>query len=329
MVGAVIVSETGEIIGEGFHEVYGGAHAEVNAVKNAKSDVKNSTIYVSLEPCAHHGKTPPCTDLIIKHKFKRLVYASHDPNSLVSGKGIAKILSHRIEVIGPEDLDPEIVAEANYLNRAFFKILNRESWITVKIAINENGEMITVPKQITNSNSQKDVHLIRASHQAVLTGSGTLIEDDPQLNVRFSAEELGLAQIKQPYRMVLTSNPKINLGDFKISQGEPRARLITNPHNTLDLSPNCQGQGLKLKAIISELRQEGISKIMVEAGPRLSSSFLDSGLVDELIVYQNTNNRELIKKMGLKLSPILIDGKLIPGKANERDDLRLCYKLTN
>ncbi len=282
MVGAVIVSADGTILGEGYHQAYGEAHAEVNAVRYALSrrhKLEGTTLYVSLEPCAHHGKTPPCVDLILKHRFARLVFASSDPNPLVSGKGLGKLA--RTEIIGPELLDPKIVSEAEYLNRAFFKTIKRESWLTAKIALTSDGRMITrtdEPRWITNTAARKDVHLLRASHQVVITGSGTVIADDPQLNVRYSAEELGLGRVVQPRKVVLTRDAESlgnNSGSHRIlryaqDDGKP-ARIIN---------------GTDLRSVITELRQEGLTKFMLEAGPTLTKAFIEAGLVDELVVYQ-------------------------------------------
>ncbi len=272
MVGAVIVNAAGEIIGEGFHQAYGEAHAEVNAVHDALSrghNLKGTTIYVSLEPCAHQGKTPPCVDLILKHEFTRLVFASRDPNPLVSGKGLGKLA--RTEIITPELLDPSIVREAEYLNRAFFKTIKRESWVTAKIAVTEDGRMITradEPRWITNTSARKDVHLMRASHQAVITGTGTVKADNPQLNVRYAAEELGIARVVQPKKVILSRKTEI-------------AAATSSPRNDMRIM-----DGSDLKSVISELRQEGLTKLMLEAGPTLTKAFLEQGLVDELIVYQ-------------------------------------------
>jgi len=315
MVGAVIVSESGEVLGEGFHEAYGEAHAEVNAVRDALSrghSLQATTIYISLEPCAHQGKTPPCVDLILKHGFSKLVFASYDPNPLVSGKGLGKLA--RTEIITPDNLEPEIVREAEYLNRAFFKTIKRESWVTAKIALTLDGRMITrsdEPRWITNTHARRDVHLMRASHQAVITGTGTVRADDPQLNVRYSAEELGIARVVQPRRIVLTRDTELaNNGLLRHACGIPRNDNALDPHNDKQRDRHAASRlamtnddvgslppqaarndmrvmnGSDLRTVISELRQEGITKLMLEAGPTLTQAFLDAGLVDELVVYQ-------------------------------------------
>ncbi len=311
MVGAVIVNAAGEIIGEGFHQAYGEAHAEVNAVRDALSrghNLKGSTIYVSLEPCAHQGKTPACVDLILKHEFARLVFASYDPNPLVSGKGLGKLA--RTEIITPELLDPSIVQAAEYLNRAFFKTIKRESWVTAKIAITEDGRMITradEPRWITNTNARREVHLMRASHQTVITGMGTVRADNPQLNVRYTAEELGITRVVQPKRIVLGSKPEES---YQIFSGDKPARLM---------------DGTDPKSVISELRQEGLTKLMLEAGPTLTQAFLDQRLVNELIIYQPLTKDP--KLAATKLQALYPQSKLhhyeiISGIDTEPDNLK-------
>lgn len=323
MVGALIVNTAGEIIGEGFHRAYGEPHAEVNAVRDALSQghtLQGTTLYVSLEPCAHQGKTPACVDLILKHGFAKLVFASHDPNPLVSGKGLGKLA--RTEIINPELLDPSIVREAEYLNRAFFKTIKRESWVTAKIALTADGRMITrdnEPRWITNTNARKDVHLMRASHQVVITGMGTVRADDPQLNVRYSAEELGIAQVVQPKRIVLTLSSQHLAHPSRIlrcaQDDETRTR---NDMRLMD--------GTNLKSVISELRQEGLTKLMLEAGPTLTQAFLNAGLVDELIIYQPLTTDP--KLAATKLQALYPQSKLhhyeiISVTANEAENLKV------
>jgi diaminohydroxyphosphoribosylaminopyrimidine deaminase/5-amino-6-(5-phosphoribosylamino)uracil reductase len=320
MVGAVIVNTASEIIGEGFHQAYGEPHAEVNAVREALSrghNLKGTTIYVSLEPCAHQGKTPPCADLILKHGFAKLVFASHDPNPLVSGKGLGKLA--RTEIISPELLDPSIVQAAEYLNRAFFKTIKRESWVTAKIAITEDGRMITradEPRWITNTNARRDVHLMRASHQAVITGMGTVRADNPQLNVRYSADELGIAQVMQPKRIVLQRD------SGGILPATPSARCQDDKtSNNMRLM-----DGSDLKSLISELRQEGLTKLMLEAGPTLTQAFIDQRLIDELIIYQPLKRepeaaaKELQSQYPRNKS---LRYEIIPASEDEADNLKV------
>ena len=309
IVGCVIVHE-GKIIGSGFHEVYGGAHAEVNALRHCEHEaslqgektnaviarseatwqstyqklLENSTIYISLEPCSHHGKTPPCADLIIKHKFKTLVYAALDPNPLVAGKGIAKIKAAGIEVIGPEDLDPEIVTEAESLNKAFYKIVSGGKYfITCKVALDKDGKMFTQPGVWqTGEDARKQVHRMRSCHQLLITSSRTVLVDDPEYNVRFSAEELGLAEIKNPDILILKS-----ITNFTDEQKD--SLRIFNPKYNRKVFEACiseSGDYQDLETCLDSMANKGYQKIMVEAGPTLSKAFLDEDLVDDYVEFR-------------------------------------------
>ncbi len=329
IVGCVIVHHD-QIIGEGFHEYYGGAHAEVNAVTNAvehhceeRSDeaintlFKESTIYVSLEPCAHHGKTPPCADLIIKHKFKRLVFSSYDPNPLVSGKGLERIRTAGIEVIEPKDLDPNIVAESDWSHRVFFKMMRQwishckedeaeiltslrssgqalqstlsDIWLTLKVAATAEGNMISKERWITNRESRKAVHRLRSTHQLLITSISTVRADDPEYTVRHSAQELGLRDIRNPDVVILKS-----MQDF--TEQERQTLKIFQKHNRKVFEYHCDKNNPdSLKQFITEMKTQGYSKIMIEAGPTLSAAFLESGLVDEIIHYAPAENNSVEK----------------------------------
>lgn len=335
IVGCVIVHD-GEIIGEGFHEYFGGPHAEVNAINNAiaviarsratsqSSSIKDwiTTIYISLEPCSHHGKTPPCTDLIIEYKFKTLVYACSDPNPLVAGKGIAKIKAAGIEVIGPQELDPEIVREAEFINRAFFSVIKARStepsalspqpWLSLKIAITKDGRMITnnnEPRWITNTNARKDVHRLRSTHQLIVTSYQTVIADDPLYTVRYSLEELKLAGIKQPDIAILKSTNNFTDEDrsgLQIFQTQDQRKVFEYKANDL-------------KIFIADMVKNSYQKIMIEAGPKLSKAFIDADLVDELIVYSPSDNfQENLKKIfGRDFELVKIEEiKAEPGEEN-------------
>ncbi len=283
IVGCVIVHNN-EIIAEGFHKQYGEAHAEAHAIKSAlepynlralEPRLKESTIYVSLEPCSHTGKTPPCADLIIKHKFKRIVFSSSDPNPLVNSSD--KIRAAGIEVIEPAELEPELVKQSDYLNRIFFKNIKEpgSAWVVVKIATTTDGEMITEanePRWITNSESRKDVHRMRSCHDLLITSIRTVEADDPEYNVRHSAEELGLAEIKDPDIAILKSSTNLKNRNYKIFQSSKR-KII-------------EAKVTDLKSTVKEFINLGYKRIMIEAGPKLSEAFIESGLVDEIVHYQ-------------------------------------------
>ncbi len=273
IVGCVIVYD-GEIIGEGFHRKCGEAHAEVNAVNSALSNehlFKESTIYVSLEPCAHHGRTAPCADLIIKHKFKRLVFSSYDPNPLVSGQGIERIREAGIEVIEPKDLDAEQVAESNWLNRVFFKLIAKQ------------------PQWLTNSESRKEVHRLRSTHQLLVTSITTIRTDNPLYTVRHSSEELGLTDLRNPDIAILKSNSDFTEAERKsLNIFKDTSRKVFEYRTDKD-DPQA------LKKFIDNMISQGYQKIMIEAGPRLSQAFIESELVDEIVHYAPSQNNSVEK----------------------------------
>lgn len=298
IVGCVIVHNN-QVIGEGFHKNYGGPHAEVNAINSTltalqpysptalKQILKESTIYINLEPCSHTGKTPPCADLIIKHKFKKLVFSSYDPNPQVNS--IEKIRAAGIEVIEPKDLDPELVQESDYLNRVFFKSIKepKSAWVTVKIATTSDGRMITDPNEprwITNSESRKDVHRLRSCNDLLITSIRTVEADNPEYTVRHSAEELGLAAIKNPDIAILKSSTDFSHRDYKIFKDSSRK---VSEYKVSPLEPYSP---TTLQPVLKEFIDMGYKRIMIEAGPKLSQTFIESGLVDEIVHYQAGKN---------------------------------------
>ena len=269
IVGCVIV-HNGEIIAEGFHRAYGEAHAEVNAIKNVTLPCfeRDCYIYVSLEPCAHHGKTPPCADLIIKHGFKKLIFSSYDPNPEVSGKGIARIKAAGIKIVTPDDIETKLKDESDYLNRKFFKSTTKqEAWTTLKIALSTEGSMLSENKWITNSESRKEVHRLRSTNDLIVSGANSIRLDNSKLNVRYSPEELGLKDIKDPDICILYREEELNQDCelFKI-------KLARKIFQTKDLA---------------EVFNSGYKRILVETGPSLSKEFLNKGLIDEVIIYQS------------------------------------------
>lgn len=286
IVGAVIIADD-KIVAEGFHRRAGEAHAELNAVNQALErgvDLSQASIYVSLEPCAHHGKTPPCSDLIIKHNFKQLIFSSYDPNPQVSMKGIERIRTAGIEVIEPKDLDSRLVKESDYLNRVFFKSIKEPDsiWVTVKIATTKDGRMITRPDEprwITSEESRKDVHRMRSCHDLLITSLPTIKADDPSYNIRHSAEDLGLADIKNPDIVVFSNHN--DLTDQERSQLKLWQIAYRQIH---ELNGS-------IEEVLGEIKELGYRRVMVEAGPRLSQAFIDSGLTDELIHYKATGEK--------------------------------------
>lgn len=279
MVGCVIVCD-GEIIGEGWHEKYGEAHAEVNAIKSVKNKalLKKSTVYVSLEPCAHHGKTPPCADLLIKHKVRRVVIANQDSFPLVNGGGIRKLKEAGIEV----DVDV-LSAEGRTLNKRFFtRVEKKRPYVILKWAQTKDGFIAREnfdSKWISNKDSRKLVHRWRAQEDAIWVGTNTAKYDDPRLNVR---DWKGTDPIRLVIDKQLILPESLHLFDQEI------------PTICYNLKRNGKEENLEwvrvgedqlLDDIFLDLRQRGIQSVLVEGGAHLLQSLIEIGYWDEARVF--------------------------------------------
>ena len=270
VVGALILDKN-EVICQGAHEQYGGAHAEVNCLNQLKklniTNTENLTLICTLEPCNHFGKTPPCTDAIIASGIKRVVIGSDDPNPKVSGTGIKKMVENRIEVI--EDV---LRQETINLNKFFFfKHKTKRPFITIKLASSKDGKSHNNEGSstwITSEASRNDVQIVRAEHDAILTGGNTVRDDNPRMNARVNFP------VNQPKKILLTAqkNWNKNLNFFQDADVE-----------ILNLSD--------LKKVIDSISQTEINSILVEAGPKLVNSFIKNELCDQLIIYES--NKEL------------------------------------
>jgi diaminohydroxyphosphoribosylaminopyrimidine deaminase / 5-amino-6-(5-phosphoribosylamino)uracil reductase len=281
MVGSVIVKDN-IVIGEGYTQPYGGAHAEVMAINSVadKSLLKNSTLYVSLEPCAHYGKTPPCADLIIEYKIPRVVIACLDTFKKVNGKGIEKLIKAGIDVtIGV------LEKEARWSNRRFF-IFNEQKrpYIILKWAQTADGFMskLPVPKNrnenaISNHGVNKRVHQWRSEEQAILVGSGTIIADDPSLNVR-------LVNGKNPIRMIIDGKGILNKKYKVFNDNISRTVVFTN-------SQNIALEGIEqvifepnnfIKSLHTFCFDNNILSVFVEGGLQTHQYFIDNHLWDEI-----------------------------------------------
>ncbi len=255
-VGAVLVKD-GQIITQGITASSGRPHAETIVIENAGKNASGATLYVTLEPCSHHGKTPPCADAIIKAGIKTVVIACHDKNPQVSGGGIAALKKAGIEVI-------ENICEKEGLevNRGFFSVIEKKRpYISLKIATSLDGK-ITSPhsRWLTDEAAREFGHLLRAQHDAILTGSGTVLADDPLLTCRLSGLEH-----RSPIRIVLDRSGKI----------PKNAKLLQDGHESWVM-------GHELPGAIEEITKRGITSVLVEAGAKLTSAFLESGLVDKV-----------------------------------------------
>lgn len=282
-VGAVVVKE-GKIVGLGYHEKAGKPHAEVMALGQAGEKAKGATLYVTLEPCTHFGRTPPCTDAIIRSGIKRVVVATLDPNPLMSGKGVEKLRNAGIEV----DVDV-CEKEARELNEDFFTYITQERpYITLKWAQTLDGKLATLTgssKWITSKESRKVAHILRREATAVLVGVNTVIKDDPHLTVRFVPTE------KQPVRIILDPELEVPLSAKVLNTEEAPTIVITKKENEKAEKLKEKGvqvlilKGFNLKNILKKLKELEIMHLMVEGGPRTLTSFLKEGFFDRIVVF--------------------------------------------
>jgi diaminohydroxyphosphoribosylaminopyrimidine deaminase/5-amino-6-(5-phosphoribosylamino)uracil reductase len=293
-VGCVIVRD-GEVIGAGHTQPAGQAHAEIQALRDAAArgkDVRGATAYVTLEPCSHYGRTPPCSNALIEAGLGRVVAAMGDPNPLVAGRGMAQLEAAGVNVASG------LLADAAYeLNIGFFSRMRRgRPWVRLKTAASldgmtalENGES----KWITGPEARQDGHAWRARACVILTGIGTVKADDPQLTVR-GIDTPGVATPRQPRRVIVDSRLDIDL-NARILQGEPcwivaavpdpdkAAALRAAGHEVIVLA-NSTGK-VDLPALMLELGRREINEVHVEAGSKLNASLVREGCVDELLVY--------------------------------------------
>ncbi len=281
MVGCIIVYKN-MIIGQGYHQKYGEAHAEVNAVNSVENKelIKESTIYVTLEPCSHYGKTPPCADLIVKHSPQKVVVCNLDPNPLVSGRGM-----ERIENAGIKTVTGVLKTEGEILNRRFFTFMTKKRpYIILKWAETKDGFIARKnydSKWISSEASRKRVHQWRAAEDAIMVGTNTAHYDNPSLNIRFGIEG------KNPTRIVLDKNLRLNqdLNLFDNSQPTICLNYLKNEKNMslqylqLDTNEDILTESLK------KLYDEKIQSIIVEGGTKLLQSFIQGNLWDESRVF--------------------------------------------
>jgi diaminohydroxyphosphoribosylaminopyrimidine deaminase/5-amino-6-(5-phosphoribosylamino)uracil reductase len=288
MVGAVIV-KSGRIIGEGFHEKFGGNHAEINAILKASDSLRGSTFYITLEPCTHFGKTPPCTDRIIEARPARAVIGTRDPNPLVAGKGISSLKKHGIQT------DVGILAEdCSVLNEKFFHFMQTyRPFVTLKFAQTVDGRIATAAgnsRWISSETSLRLAHKERSLHDAVLVGIGTVLSDDPELTVR-------RVRGKNPTRIILDASLRIPL-QAKIFESRKTAttvvatalrgdskkkeRLAGMGIETITIEADRNGH-LSLPKLLQVLGEKGISSLLVEGGASVITSFLRQGLAQRLL----------------------------------------------
>ncbi len=303
MVGAVLVKD-GQLIGEGFHAYAGSDHAEVAALRDAGPAARGATLYVSLEPCCHYGRTPPCVEQILQAGIRRVVAACEDPNPAVSGKGIAALRAAGLSV------DVGVLAEeAERLNEAFFThVRTGRPFVTLKVAASLDGKIATrtgESRWITGESARRRVHQLRNEMDAILVGIGTVLRDDPLLTTR-----LGIADQRDPIRVVVDNLARLPLRAkvvnrastaptiLAVSQMAPRTKLEALEREGVQvIVVESSPRRVSLERLIEALGKRGILSVMIEGGAEINASALREGVVDKVLVF---------------LAPILIGGKSTP-----------------
>ena len=303
MVGAVLVKD-GQLIGEGFHTYTGSDHAEVAALRDAGPAATGATLYVSLEPCCHYGRTPPCVDQILQAGIRRVVAACEDPNPAVSGKGIAALRAAGLSV------DVGVLAEeAERVNEAFFThVRTGRPFVTLKVAASLDGKIATrtgESRWITGESARRRVHQLRNEVDAVLVGIGTVLRDDPLLTTR-----LGIADQRDPIRVIVDNLARLPLRAkvvnrastaptiLAVSQMAPRTKLEALEREGVQvIVVESSPRRVSLERLIEALGKRGILSVMIEGGAEINASALREGIVDKVLVF---------------LAPTLIGGKSTP-----------------
>ncbi|BEH73179.1 Riboflavin biosynthesis protein RibD [Edwardsiella tarda] len=294
-VGCVLVRD-GQIVGEGFHLRAGEPHAEVHALRMAGERARGATAYVTLEPCSHHGRTPPCADALVAAGVSRVVAAMQDPNPHVAGRGL-----YRLQQAGIEVRHGLMLAEAEAVNKGFLKRMRTGfPYVQLKLGASLDGRTAMASGEsqwITSAAARADVQRYRAQSSAILSSSATVLADDPSLTVRWdelddeTQRHYPREWLRQPLRVIVDSHNRVT----------PQHRLISQPGETLlaretpdtqawpsavsQLSLPRNGAGLDLVLLMMQLGKRQINSVWVEAGPRLAGALLQAGVVDELIVY--------------------------------------------
>jgi len=291
-----VIAHAEETVGEGWTSPVGGPHAEVHALRMAGDSARGATAYVTLEPCSHHGRTPPCTDALLAAGVGRVVYAASDPNPLVNGGGARQLAAAGIAVESGL-----LERSAIELNRGFFKRMTRGlPFVTVKVAASLDGKVALrngASKWITGESARRDVQRLRARSSAILTGIGTVLADDPLLTVRDPEIDM-LGRV--PLRVVCDTHLRLP-ATARLLDGQGPVLVYTaeagqheNSRAALSTIGKDARGSLDLVAIAKDLADRQCNEILVEAGPRLSGRFIELGLADLLIVY---------------LSPVLLGGE--------------------
>ncbi|MFZ3170636.1 MAG: bifunctional diaminohydroxyphosphoribosylaminopyrimidine deaminase/5-amino-6-(5-phosphoribosylamino)uracil reductase RibD [Carboxydocellales bacterium] len=305
MVGAIVVKE-GKIVGEGYHQKAGTPHAEVHALKAAGLDAKGATIYVTLEPCSHHGRTPPCTEAIIKAGITKVVAAMTDPNPLVAGRGLEKLRRAGLEVVLGV-----LETEARQLNEVFLSyITSRQPFVLMKSAMTLDGKISTRSghsRWVTGQKARAYVHELRDEYDSILVGIGTVLADDPALTTRLE-DKAG----KDPVRIVVDSEGRLPLDAKVLTQKSDAPTIVAvTPRALEEKLAQLQAAGAEilvtredskgmvdLTHLMELLGQREIASVMVEGGAQINAAALTAGVVDKVAMF---------------IAPKLIGGQQAPG----------------
>ncbi|MEA3356520.1 MAG: bifunctional diaminohydroxyphosphoribosylaminopyrimidine deaminase/5-amino-6-(5-phosphoribosylamino)uracil reductase RibD [Candidatus Bipolaricaulota bacterium] len=295
LVGAVVVKDE-EIVGRGFHKLFGGPHAEVFAIEDAGTAADGATLYVTLEPCIHYGKTPPCTERIIEAGLSRVVIGCRDPNPLVNGKGIARLREAGIEVT-----EGVMESQARRINEIFFRFITGDRpFVQLKLAESLDGKIATHSgdsRWISSTASRREVHRLRRRFSSVLVGVNTVLADDPRLTVRHVAGP-------DPLRLVLDRNGDIPIG-ARLLHGRGRTIVVTaampmeKEQAIIGLGKDVwrmpsEAEWIDLCRLLTRLKEKGIDSVLIEGGGETAEAFLRAGLVD---------------KVSFFIAPIIIGGR--------------------
>ena len=297
IVGAVVARD-GEVVGEGWHEVYGAAHAEVNAIEACgMADLQGATLYVSLEPCCHEGRTPPCTDAILQAGLRRVVVGSDDPSEKASGRGLGILRDEGVEVVLA---DGELATRARLLNQAFRKHARvGRPWVLFKSAMTLDGKVATPTgdsKWISGDDSRALAHQWRAAADAVIVGIGTALADDPQLTARLP--ELAEERPRQPRRVIFDALARLPTSSQLVAAAReaPLTVVVSRAaaHADTDaleaagvhvLLATGENEPARVRSGLDQLGAMGVAAALLEGGPHLAGAFLDAGEIDEMRLF--------------------------------------------
>ena len=297
-VAGAVVARDGRVLGEGWHEAYGAAHAEVNAIEACGlEDLSDATLYVSLEPCCHEGKTPPCTDAIMQAGLRRVVVASDDPSEKASGRGLGMLRDEGVDVIVA---DGELAERARLLNQAFRKHARTgRPWVLFKSAMTLDGKVATRTgdsKWISGERSRGLAHRWRASVDAVVVGIGTALADDPQLTARPDGPPAELA--RQPRRVVFDTLARLPPGSqlvaaagdvpLTVVASRAAARADTDALEAAGaqvLVATGENEPARVRSALDQLGALGVASVLLEGGPHLAGAFLDADEIDEIRLF--------------------------------------------